>query len=399
MFTKSQEALEALGAAITTKEIKQQPALWQETMTSFDITKEALVSFLKAVYESANGNRVRVIFTGAGTSEYVGNTICPYLNKVGNRQRYFFDSIASTDLVAAPEYYLAEEETVLLVSFARSGNSPESVAAVNLINQLVPNSYHLIITCAKDGELAKKAQQDDHSFLYLMPEAANDAGFAMTGSFTCMMLAALLIFDDATDLSQKQSYVADMVFAGQAILDQEERLQELADLGFERLVYLGSASLANLTQEAQLKMLELTAGQVATVYESSMGFRHGPKSFINDRTLVIGFVNNDAYVRQYDLDMLEEIQADGIALKTLALLQGGDINFSEDQFRLDTRHLLPDAYLAFPMILVAQTLALLTAVTLGNSPDTPSATGTVNRVVKGVTIHPYPTSSCQCNKA
>ncbi|MGS7065752.1 SIS domain-containing protein [Streptococcus pyogenes] len=399
MFTKSQEALEALGAAITTKEIKQQPALWQETMTSFDITKEALVSFLKAVYESANGNRVRVIFTGAGTSEYVGNTICPYLNKVGNRQRYFFDSIASTDLVAAPEYYLAEEEMVLLVSFARSGNSPESVAAVNLINQLVPNSYHLIITCAKDGELAKKAQQDDHSFLYLMPEAANDAGFAMTGSFTCMMLAALLIFDDATDLSQKQSYVADMVFAGQAILDQEERLQELADLGFERLVYLGSASLANLTQEAQLKMLELTAGQVATVYESSMGFRHGPKSFINDRTLVIGFVNNDAYVRQYDLDMLEEIQADGIALKTLALLQGGDINFSEDQFRLDTRHLLPDAYLAFPMILVAQTLALLTAVTLGNSPDTPSATGTVNRVVKGVTIHPYPTSSRQCNKA
>ncbi|HHK0333859.1 TPA: SIS domain-containing protein [Streptococcus pyogenes] len=399
MFTKSQEALEALGAAITTKEIKQQPALWQETMTSFDITKEALVSFLKAVYESANGNRVRVIFTGAGTSEYVGNTICPYLNKVGNRQRYFFDSIASTDLVAAPEYYLAEEETVLLVSFARSGNSPESVAAVNLINQLVPNSYHLIITCAKDGELAKKAQQDDHSFLYLMPEAANDAGFAMTGSFTCMMLAALLIFDDATDLSQKQSYVADMVFAGQAILDQEERLQELADLEFERLVYLGSASLANLTQEAQLKMLELTAGQVATVYESSMGFRHGPKSFINDRTLVIGFVNNDAYVRQYDLDMLEEIQADGIALKTLALLQGGDINFSEDQFRLDTRHLLPDAYLAFPMILVAQTLALLTAVTLGNSPDTPSATGTVNRVVKGVTIHPYPTSSRQCNKA
>ena len=321
------------------------------------------------------------------------------MNKVGNRQRYFFDSIASTDLVAAPEYYLAEEETVLLVSFARSGNSPESVAAVNLVNQLVPNSYHLIITCAKDGELAKKAQQDDHSFLYLMPEAANDAGFAMTGSFTCMMLAALLIFDDATDLSQKQSYVADMVFAGQAILDQEERLQELADLGFERLVYLGSASLANLTQEAQLKMLELTAGQVATVYESSMGFRHGPKSFINMDTLVIGFVNSDPYVRQYDLDVLEEVRADGIALKTLALLQEGSTNFSGDQFLLEVSQLLPDAYLAFPMILVAQMLALLTAIAVGNRPDTPSATGTVNRVVKGVTIHPYPISSRQSTKA
>lgn len=399
MFTKTQEALEALGAAITTKEIKQEPRLWQETMTFFDETRDSLDSFLKRVCKSANGNNVHVIFTGAGTSEYIGNTICPYLKKVGNRQCYLFESVASTDLVAAPDYYLAEEETVLLVSFARSGNSPESVAAVNLVNQLVPNSYHLTITCTKDGELAKKAQQDERSYLYLMPEDANDAGFAMTGSFTCMMLAALLIFDDANSIAQKEAYVTDMILAGQAVIDQERRLQELADLGFERLVYLGSAGLAKLTQEAQLKMLELTAGQVATLYESSMGFRHGPKSFINDRTLVIGFVNNDAYVRQYDLDMLEEIQADGIALKTLALLQGGDINFSEDQFRLDTRHLLPDAYLAFPMILVAQTLALLTAVTLGNSPDTPSATGTVNRVVKGVTIHPYPTSSRQCNKA
>lgn len=399
MFKKSQEDLEALGAAITTKEIKQEPRLWQETMTFFEETRDSLDSFLKRVCESANGNNVHVIFTGAGTSEYIGNTICPYLKKVGNRQRYLFESVASTDLVAAPDYYLVEEETVLLVSFARSGNSPESVAAVNLVNQLVPNSYDLTITCAKDGELAKKAQQDERSYLYLMPEDANDAGFAMTGSFTCMMLAALLIFDDANSIAQKEAYVTDMILAGQAVIDQERRLQELADLGFERLVYLGSAGLAKLTQEAKLKMLELTAGQVATLYESSMGFRHGPKSFINDRTLVIGFVNNDAYVRQYDLDMLEEIQADGIALKTLALLQGGDINFSEDQFRLDTRHLLPDAYLAFPMILVAQTLALLTAVILGNSPDTPSATGTVNRVVKGVTIHPYPTSSRQCNKA
>lgn len=390
MFTKPQEALEALGAAITTKEIKQEPRLWQETMMFFEETRDSMVSFLERIYESADRNRIHVIFTGAGTSEYVGNTICPYLTKVGNRQRYLFDSIASTDLVAAPEYYLSKEETVLLVSFARSGNSPESVAAVNLVNQLVPNSYHLTIICAKDGELAKKAQQDERSYLYLMPEDANDAGFAMTGSFTCMMLAALLIFDDANSIAQKEAYVSDMVLAGQAVIDQVGRLQELADLGFDRLVYLGSAGLAKLTQEAQLKMLELTAGQVATLYESSMGFRHGPKSFINDRTLVIGFVNNDAYIRQYDLDMLEEIQADGIALKTLALLQGGDTDFSGDQFRLDTSHLLPDAYLAFPMILVAQTLALLTAVTLGNFPDTPSATGTVNRVVKGVTIHPYP---------
>ena len=50
---------------------------------------------------------------------------------------------------------------------------------------------------------------------------------------------------------------------------------------------------------------------------------------------------------------------------------------------------LPDVYLAMPYILFAQTIALFVSVKVGNKPDTPSATGTVNRVVKGVTIYEY----------
>ncbi|MGT2934799.1 SIS domain-containing protein [Streptococcus castoreus] len=389
MFSKTQAELEALGAVITAKEIQQEPRLWQETIGSFWQKQDQVVSFLNKVCESANKDKVKVIFTGAGTSEYVGNTICPYVTMAGDRHRYCFSSLASTDLVAAPHYYLFEEETVLLVSFARSGNSPESVAAVDLVNQLVPNAYHLIITCAKDGELARKGQRDDRSYVYLMPDDSNDAGFAMTGSFTCMMLAALLIFDSQTSLEQKQTYVDEMVLAGQAIIGNEKELQRLVDLDFNRLVYLGSGPLAKLTQEAQLKILELTAGKIATLYDSSMGFRHGPKSFVDNKTLVIGFVANDPYVRQYDLDILEEVKADAIALDTVAVLQTGQENFGGHQLCLDLSQLLPEAYLAFPMILVAQLLALLSSIKVGNLPDTPSATGTVNRVVKGVTIHEY----------
>ncbi|NFA47426.1 tagatose-6-phosphate ketose isomerase, partial [Pediococcus acidilactici] len=36
-----------------------------------------------------------------------------------------------------------------------------------------------------------------------------------------------------------------------------------------------------------------------------------------------------------------------------------------------------------------QTVALLSSIKVNNTPDTPSATGTVNRVVKGVTIHDF----------
>ena len=50
---------------------------------------------------------------------------------------------------------------------------------------------------------------------------------------------------------------------------------------------------------------------------------------------------------------------------------------------------LPDAYLALPMIVTAQIIALDTSIKVANKPDTPSPTGTVNRVVKGVIIHEY----------
>ena len=83
----------------------------------------------------------------------------------------------------------------LLVSFARSGNSPESVASVQLAEQIVSDLYQITITCAKDGKLAKQAVNNDKNLLLLMPEKSNDHGFAMTGSYTCMALTALLVFD------------------------------------------------------------------------------------------------------------------------------------------------------------------------------------------------------------
>jgi glucose-6-phosphate isomerase len=77
------------------------------------------------------------VFTGAGTSQYVGDTVVPFLTSQGNTKQFIFQSIGSTDIVATPKEYLIPDETTILVSFARSGNSPESLAAVEMANQLV----------------------------------------------------------------------------------------------------------------------------------------------------------------------------------------------------------------------------------------------------------------------
>ena len=387
MFQLSTKELAELGAEITTREIKQQPELWQETLTIYQEKQEAIAAFLRTIKQKTD-KRIRVVFTGAGTSQYVGDTIVPYLNKTGATADYLFESIATTDIVAAPEQVLFADEPTLLVSFARSGNSPESLAAVKIVDQFVADSYHLTITCAADGSLAQQAAADEASYLLLMPERSNDAGFAMTGSFSCMALSALLIFDQ-TPLTEKGHYVETLSRLGQEVIDRETELQVLTDRSFKRIVYLGSGTLSGLTREAQLKVLELTAGKIATVFDSSMGFRHGPKSFVDDQTLVFVFVSNTPYTRQYDLDMLEELKSDGIAAAVTAIGQPAAVNFSGTNFFFPDDTLLPDGYLALADIVFAQTIALLASIKVGNTPDTPSPTRTVNRVVKGVTIHPY----------
>lgn len=387
MFTTSEAQLKKLGALLTTKEIAQQPELWEETALIYQQYQAKLAEFISSFVLKEN-QKLRVIFTGAGTSQYVGDTLVPYLRQVGDSSLFSFESLATTDIVASPKDYLLPNEPTLLVSFARSGNSPESKATVQLATRLVKNIKHLIITCAPEGELAKFGNSDPDSLVVLMPQRSNDKGFAMTGSFSCMVLAGLLFFDQTTP-AQKLAYVAKCASLGREVLTNEAKIKDLVDLDFERIVYLGSGSLSGLAREAQLKILELTHGQIATSFDSSMGFRHGPKSFITDKTLVLGFVGNDAYTKQYDLDVLNEIFHDQIAKKTVAVGQLADIPFAGTKIALTSDELLPVGYLALPDVMVAQTVALLTAVKLKNTPDTPSPTGTVNRVVKGVVIHEF----------
>ncbi|AEB30827.1 putative tagatose-6-phosphate ketose/aldose isomerase [Carnobacterium sp. 17-4] len=389
LFTKSRDELKDLGATITTQEIRQQPGLWEEAWDNYQNQKETIDSFLQQIKKETS-SKIRIVFTGAGTSAYVGDTVLPYLNNAGNTDSFIFESIPTTDIVASPKDYLHEEDWTVLVSFARSGNSPESIAAVANANQVVRNIRHITITCAADGALAKAASKDEKNLLLLMPERSNDQGFAMTGSFTCMTLTALLVFDQSS-LEEKASYVNTAIKMGNEVVSNEDKLANIVAADFNRIVYLGSGSLAGLTREAQLKVLELTAGKISTMFDSSMGFRHGPKSFVNEQTLVFVFVNNNPYTRKYDLDILEEVYQDQIALQTIAIAQPVEgQNFSGTTFDFDKQHtLLPEGYLALPFIMAAQTVSLLSSIKVKNTPDTPSKSGTVNRVVKGVTIHEY----------
>ncbi|MEW9206154.1 AgaS family sugar isomerase [Citrobacter werkmanii] len=367
----------------TEEEIRQQPASWIRSLTNIDNIRSAIDSFLAPLLRK---NDLRIVLTGAGTSAFIGDIIAPWLASQTGKN---ISAVPTTDLVTNPMDYLNPAHPLLLVSFARSGNSPESVAAVELANQFVPECYHLPITCNAAGSLYQNAVASDNAFALLMPAETHDRGFAMTSSITTMMASCLAVFAPQKINSQTFRDVADRC---QTILTSLGDFSDgvFGNAPWKRIVYLGSGGLQGAARESALKVLELTAGKLAAFYDSPTGFRHGPKSLVDNETLVVVFVSSHPYTRQYDLDLLAELRRDRQALRVVAIAaQTDDVIEAGPHILLPPARSFIDMELAFCFLMYAQVFALTQSISIGNTPDTPSASGTVNRVVQGVVIHPW----------
>ena len=367
----------------TEEEIRQQPASWIRSLNNIDNLRASIDNFLTPLLRK---RELRIVLTGAGTSAFIGDIISPWLASHTGKN---ITAVPTTDLVTNPMDYLSAAHPLLLVSFARSGNSPESVAAVELANQCVPECYHLSITCNEAGNLYQTAVNSDNAYALLMPAETHDRGFAMTSSITTMMASCLAVFAPETINSHTFRDVADRC---QTILTSLGDFSQsvFGNDPWKRIVYLGSGGLQGAARESALKVLELTAGKLAAFYDSPTGFRHGPKSLVDRETLVVVFVSSHPYTRQYDLDLLAELRRDRQAMRVVAIAAETDpVIEAGPHILLPPARTFIDMEQAFCFLMYAQVFALSQSLRVGNTPDTPSASGTVNRVVQGVVIHPW----------
>ena len=378
--------LEECSGLNTAKEIIQQPDTWRESVKNLIKNKIEIKSFIDSFLSK---KEYRIILTGAGTSAFAGEVCEPYLTSLLNKR---VEAIATTDLVASPKSYFIKDIPTLLVSFARSGNSPESVHAVNLASQLVDDLYQVVITCNENGKLAKNTVNDEKSLLLLMPPQTNDLGFAMTSSFTTMVLNAMAVFN----INNIENFSSDVDKLSNSVNDfienNIEKVTSLANEDFERIVYLGSSTSKGIARESALKVLELTAGKVNASYDTPLGFRHGPKSVVDDETVSVIYISNDEYTRKYDLDLAKEMLAHKKNDKVVIvgdnieedILNKADYVFNVENinYNVENKVLLP-----LQQIIFGQMLSFLKSVNLGITPDNPCPTGEVNRVVQGVILH------------
>lgn len=373
--------LERKGAFFTASEIEGQPVLWQKIYELIRKEREEIGTFLAPLLTLPN---LRIILAGAGSSAFIGEAAQGIVQESTGKLTH---AIATTDLITHPKLHFQRDIPTLMVSFSRSGNSPESLAAVEMADEHCDRVYHLIITCNKDSALTHRKLPG--TFYLVLPEQANDQSLAMTGSFTGMLLAVLLVV--------KLQSIDNLRTSLETLVDQTRylltallpRIVALASQPYRRIIFLGSGPLLGIARECHLKVQELSDGQVICKHDSFLGFRHGPRAVVNGDSLIVYLFSADPVVGLYERDLSVSIDQDGQRVPTVTWnMPMQKLDHSVLDINLANYHADSNELSFIGAAVVGQLIGFFQSLYLGLKPDNPSVSGAINRVVQGVTIYP-----------
>ncbi len=344
--------LNAETASLLHAEIFGQPELWPVTAA----TAQQFAAENRSISAAQ-----RVVLTGAGTSAYAAAAVAAAWPGAV--------AIPTTDLLteAAP---FSSGGT--LISLARSGDSPESVAVVERVQSEFPQVRQLAITCNANGRLAHARGVE----VLVLDPRTNDKSLAMTASFSNLVLAGLCLRQPAAVPQNCASLLS--------VWDDQAR--QIAENPTERVFVLASPPLFAAAREASLKITELSGGKIIAIAETYLGLRHGPMAALRSDSLVLCFLSSSSARRRYEEDLLHELRAKGLG-RVVAIAAADSPQLFDEHIPAAAPH-FDDANRTPFEILFPQLLALHLSRACGVDPDRPSPAGVISRVVQGVIIYP-----------
>jgi tagatose-6-phosphate ketose/aldose isomerase len=320
-----------------------------------------------------------VVLTGAGSSDYVGKTLTLLLRSEWGCET---QAIASTDLLTNMADYLVPGRRYLMISFSRSGDSPEGVSVLTQALERYPDIAHLVVTCNAGAMMAAIVSGRPRTYAVVLDDAVNDRGLAMTSSFSNMVVFGQCLAHAWSGAAYAAVFEA-LVRAGEAFLPVADvTARELAEEKYDRVCVLGSGALTGVAKESALKVLEMTAGGVKTMAESVLGLRHGPMAALDKKTLLVCFVSSEIRRQSYEADLLEEVGRKEIVAQRVVVGPGASARLSECSERyLAISGGVPDLYRPPVDVIFGQLLGLYSSLAHGLKPDAPSPRGVISRVV------------------
>jgi tagatose-6-phosphate ketose/aldose isomerase len=379
LLSKSPDEQHRSGYFHTLREICQQPHTWLQTCQLMQGYTNILRAGVKDIHS--------LVLTGSGSSEYAGDCVrIPLQAELGITVQGF----GGGEILTHGSKCLQTGKPALMVSIARSGDSPESGGALSHILNTYPEIRHLVLTCNAAGGLATKFANNSRISVITLPEATNDQSLVMTSSFTNLVLSArflglLEIPDQYQAICERASAIASYILA-----EHFGRIASIAKAPFTRAVFLGTGARFAAAREASLKMLEMTSGRVATLCETFLGLRHGPMSYVHKDCLVVAFLSSDPVLRAYESDLLRELDRKNLGL--LKVIVGENIAgelICADDLAIECLGLkdLSDDNSPVIDVLVGQLLAFFRCLNEGLRPDSPSENGSISRVVQSFELH------------
>jgi tagatose-6-phosphate ketose/aldose isomerase len=379
LFGRPEAEQKRLGYFHTLREICQQPWTWLGTCDRMIALRDGLRKDVAGIRSLA--------LTGSGSSEYAAECVSLQLQ---NELGICTESVSGGALLMHGGKTLPLGRPGLLVSLARSGDSPESSAAVELLLDTEPEFRHLVVTCNEHGRLARAWRAHEKVHVITLPAETQDKSLVMTSSFSNLLLAARFIGmlerpDEYRKLCERLGQITE-----QLIRSSFDVLAKVAATDFRRVVFLGSGSRFAASREAALKMLELTSGRVTTLCEAYLGFRHGPMSYVQDDTLIVCDLSCDSTIRAYELDLLQELDRKKLGLSKVIVGENiPDSAVRDGDEAIECRGLneLGDEETATVHVVAAQLLSFFRCLEDGLQPDSPSEGGIIKRVVEKFPLH------------
>ncbi|HEX3322039.1 MAG TPA: hypothetical protein VHR84_15135 [Terriglobales bacterium] len=379
LLSRTTDEQRRLGYFHTIREICQQPFTWLQTSTVMRSHTDKLMSVLSGVQS--------ITLTGSGSSEYAAHCVrLPLQNDFGVATQ----AVSGGAFLTHGKNALPLGRPGLMVSIARSGDSPESAGALALVLKADPGVRQLVITCNEQGLLAQEYSDDPKVLVITLPPETNDRGLVMTSSFTNLVLAARYLgmtsdFRSYQKICEALSRLASTFFSA--------HFGKLADVGkgkFHRAVFLGSGSRFAAAREAALKMLEMTAGRVATLPETFLGLRHGPMSYVDNQTLIVCFLSSNPLLRAYEADLMRELDQKELGVQKVVVGESIPVELlREKDVALECNGLnqLGDDNACVIDVIASQLLAFFRCMAEELKPDSPSESGVISRVVQKFTLH------------
>ncbi len=389
LLDATEEQKEARGTRYTPREILQQPGSWRKTLSickehQFDIQEFLTKS---GFYPQDSCAKPTVFLVGAGTSDYIGRAVTYLLRRMWGCEVW---AVPSTELLINLENFVVPGRTYLWISFSRSGDSSEGLALLESAIESSPNVQHLLVTCNEESRMAKVcAGVGDRAFVLALDDSVNDRGLAMTSSYTNMVIAGqcLAHIYSLPEYSETLSSLEDA--GGRFLALVQDVVPSILRHDFSKACFVGTGTLHAVAKESALKVLELTAGQIQTICESTLGLRHGPMSAIDDKTLFVSFLSRDPRRRNYEIDLLREIRTKhlGQVRVVVSSIFDDELDQLADVVFCLNSPKLSDEYRPPVDVILAQLLGVFSSLKLGLKPDSPSPNGAISRVVNHLNIY------------